>query len=154
MLGGLAVVALGAFFLYRHWKEEQRYITVHFEVAPGQLTGPFKLEVADRDPARIKGLMFRKPAEIPDKGGMFFVFPDEQIRTFWMKNTYTSLDIIFLDKNLKVVGVLSKVPVLNEEPRRIGAPSKYVVELKAGVAAQSGIDTGSVAKLKEPLNSR
>lgn len=55
----------------------------------------FSLEVAADRPAIERGLMFRKT--IPDGTGMLFIFPDAQVRSFWMKNCLTDIDIIFLD---------------------------------------------------------
>src|SRR5580765_5615184 len=60
----------------------------------------FTVEVADNEPEQMKGMMFRdyNPAD----HGMIFIFPDEQPRSFWMKNTRIALDIIFVDHNGKV----------------------------------------------------
>jgi len=91
----------------------------------------FIVEVADTEEARIKGLMFRE--SIPDNYGMLFVFDEENIRSFWMKNTLIYLDIIYLNKNKRIVDMYINVPPCNNDPCQnyISAePAKYVLELK------------------------
>lgn len=119
---------------------------------PDKSTTPtFQLEVAHTPDGRARGLMYRRPNEIPVQHGMIFVFPEEREHSFWMRNTYTSLDMIFLDKELKVVGVLHDVPVLNDEPRKVGKDSMYVVELPAGNAHVERIEEGATLLPQVPL---
>lgn len=108
---------------------------------PSGMTPEFSMELAFTPSQRSRGLMYRKHLD-PTKG-MLFVFPDNEIRSFWMKNTYISLDMLFIDEEFRVAGVLTDVPPLNERPRKIDRPSKYVVELAAGTAARHGIVEGS-----------
>ncbi len=61
----------------------------------------FCMELALDDDAREQGLMFRQ--SIDPHGGMLFVFPDVQVRSFWMKNCETDMDIIFLDATGRIV---------------------------------------------------
>lgn len=91
----------------------------------------FIVEVADSEEARIRGLMFRE--SIPDNYGMLFVFDEENIRSFWMKNTLIYLDIIYLNKNKRIVDMYINVPPCKNDPCKnyISAePAKYVLELK------------------------
>src|SRR5882757_8035998 len=55
---------------------------------------PFSVEMAVTDAERAKGLMYRK--SLPEGQGMLFDFKSEQDTSFWMENTYISLDIIFI----------------------------------------------------------
>ena len=90
----------------------------------------FTVEVADNDKLRSLGFMGR--IDIPEGTGMLFIWDDEAYRNFWMKNTPSSLDIIFFDKNGYFINVqentipysLDNIPSLK--------PSKYVLELIAG----------------------
>ena len=90
----------------------------------------FTVEVADNDKLRSLGLMGR--TDIPEGTGMLFIWNNEAYRNFWMKNTPSSLDIIFFDKNGNFINVhensvpysLDNIPSLK--------PSKYVLELIAG----------------------
>lgn len=105
-----------------------------------QVSQKFLLEIADNDAERAKGLMFRKSLH-PDEG-MIFKYPNEQYLSFWMKNTYIPLDIIFLDSNMTIVGILKSVPILNEEKRSVSKPSQYAIELLAGTVDKAGIKEG------------
>lgn len=112
-------------------------------INPDSSQASFYLEVADDNAERAKGLMFRKAGDLADDQGMIFIFPDEKNQTFWMKNTYISLDIIFIGSDLEVKGILQNVPTLSTESRSINKASKFVVELLAGTAKQNGIKQGS-----------
>ena len=104
------------------------------------------VEVADTPEAREKGLMFRRA--IPQEYGMLFVFPEEQMLQFWMKNTLVSLDMIWLDGERRVTGVHPDVPASREDApeaelaRRTGT-GKFVLELAAGEAARRGLKPGA-----------
>lgn len=99
------------------------------------------VEVAAAPQERMRGLMFRESLA-PDHG-MVFVFPDDDTHPFWMKNTYLSLDMIHIDKELSVVGVIANAEPLSEDQRKIDVPSRYVVEVIAGYATEHGIVEGT-----------
>ena len=147
----LSVVAAIGLIIWGLWtyvqqSSQPQTVQIVFQNAQGAASVPFSLEIAHTPGERARGLSFRKPGELTPEQGMIFVFPDEAIRSFWMKDTYIPLDMLFLDRKLRVVGLLADVPVLNEKPRRVELPSKYVIELPAGSAAQHGIVIGSTAK--------
>jgi uncharacterized membrane protein (UPF0127 family) len=99
------------------------------------------MEVVSTVDARAKGLMFRK--EMAADHGMLFLFPREEQLSFWMKNTYIPLDIIFIGRDWRVVGVVENAVPLTEEPRRVDGVSQRVIELNAGKAHELGIATGT-----------
>lgn len=75
-----------------------------------------KMELALTAAEQARGLMFRE--QIPNDGGMIFVFPESSRRSFWMKNTLVPLDLIFLDDESKVVAIhhmQPEMPRLNHE---------------------------------------
>ena len=114
--------------------------------------GPsFSVELARTEPERRQGLMFRERLA-PDAGMLFFM-PGESDWTFWMRNTYLSLDMLFLDAQLRVVGIVERVPPLNDAPRGCGVPSRFVLELGAGIAARHGIRRGTRFELETPSAS-
>lgn len=114
-------------------------LPLEFKTAGGPVY--FEVEVADTVTERMKGLMFRKEMD-PDRG-MIFIFEEPQVASFYMKNTYISLDMIFVGQDKKVVGILRDVPILNEKSRGVDVPSLYVVELLAGTAKRAGIEVGT-----------
>lgn len=103
----------------------------------------FKVEIADTREKQALGLMFRD--SMPADRGMLFIFPDEAPRSFWMKNTRIALDIMYFDKDLKLVSISADTP-----PCRVSrcpsypsvVPARYVLELNAGTASALGVGPG------------
>ena len=118
---------------------------VVFEGAGG--TGAsFRVEVADTARKRGWGLMYRN--ELGTDEGMLFVFPDERDQSFWMKNTPLSLDIIFMDTRGRVVGIVHGTVPFSTRPVSVGVPSRYVLEVRAGLARRNGIAVGDTARFE------
>ena len=90
----------------------------------------FTVEVADNDKLRSLGFMGR--TDIPEGTGMLFIWNDEAYRNFWMKNTPSSLDIIFFDKNGYFINVQENTNPYSLDNIQSLKPSKYVLELIAG----------------------
>ena len=110
----------------------------------------FKVEVARTPAEKTKGLMYR--AELPENHGMLFIFDKDSPRTFWMKNTLIPLDMIFINSQMKVVEVKSKVPPCREDPcpSYPSEPAMYVLEINGGLAERKGIVVGDTVTLKLP----
>jgi uncharacterized membrane protein (UPF0127 family) len=144
------VVGLSVFFWYlSHLADTWSLLRGEFVSADGRKSGPLLFSIASTEAERAKGLMFVKT--LPPDRGMLFVFPDEQKRKFWMRNTYVSLDIIFLDKFFRVVGIERKMPILSDEARGPDQPAMYVIELVAGSADRLGIQVGDIFNPKGPI---
>lgn len=144
----LAVIYV-AFSRYRTWTLRDEFISASFINSAGKSSADFTLAIAATPGTREKGLMYRK--EMDKRSGMLFVYPLESVHQFWMKNTYIPLDMIFIDKDGVVVGVVENVPVLNEQRRGVDKPAKYVVELNAGQAREWGISAGAKIKINRAL---
>ena len=100
----------------------------------------FDVELADEPHKQAQGLMFRYKLE-PNQG-MFFIFKNNEQQSFWMKNTYLSLDIIFIDENFTIVQIHENAFPLSEEPILSDYPAKYVLEVLGGTAKQQSINVG------------
>ncbi len=100
----------------------------------------FNTELADDEYKRQTGLMYRK--KMDDNQAMLFVFNDESPRFFYMKNTYIPLDIIYIDKNKKIVSWAENAIPLDETSLPSHFPAKYVLEIKGGLIDQLGIKKG------------
>ena len=108
----------------------------------------FDVEIADTEPARERGLMFRD--SMPADHGMLFLFDDNVVRTFWMKNCRMPLDILYFDEKYKLVSMQQRVPACRSEPCPVypsDGAAKYVLELNAGMADKLGVKTGDAIKL-------
>ena len=92
-----------------------------------------------------QGLMFHKN-RLGDRNGMLFVMPEEKNQAFHMKNTYIPLDMIFIDKNNKVVGTLEETKPFSPVPCQIGAPSSYVLEVDGGWCSRQGVQPGNIVQ--------
>lgn len=108
----------------------------------------FHVEIADASFETTRGLMCRRSMK-PDWGMLFFMTSTRPQR-FWMFNTLISLDMVFLDEDFKVVGVVAETEPLSMTSRGVDTPSRYVLELGAGVAAKNGITAGSQARFYAP----
>jgi len=109
----------------------------------------FAVEIADTSEKQALGLMFRDNMEA-DKG-MLFIFPNEAPRSFWMKNTRIPLDIMYFDKELKMVSISADTPpckVTRCPSYPSKAPAMYVLELNAGAAKKLGVGVGDKLTLK------
>lgn len=108
-----------------------------------------KVEIADDNSERAKGLMFRE--RLNENNGMLFIFDNEENQTFWMKNTLIPLDIIFIGENLNIVDMKYALPCKMEPCAlyKSAQPSKYVLEVNSGFAAKNGIRTGDKIMLME-----
>ena len=101
---------------------------ITFDEAPSRPT--IQVEIASSDESRERGLMYR--TKLASEAGMLFVWDDESIRAFWMRNTCIPLDMLFISKDGIVSGVVEQVPVLNEQSRGVPCPAAYVLEVNAG----------------------
>jgi len=98
------------------------------------------IEIADDDAERTQGLMYRK--SMPDSCGILFVFDEMQPLSFWMKNTFFSLDIIFLDDNFRIVSIAKNTEPFSEESILSGKDAMYVIEVNAEFCESHGISEG------------
>ena len=100
------------------------------------------LEIVDDDYTMQRGMMMRRTCL--KNWGMLFVYPSEGYRSFWMHNTYLSLDMVFIRRDGSVSNVIANIEPLNDVPRYESTDRvRYVLELPAGNAAELGIRSGS-----------
>jgi len=99
------------------------------------------VEVVATQPKIQKGLMFRQ--HLPLDAGMLFLMGRENVWDFWMRNTLIPLDMLFIGRDMKVVGIVENAEPLTEELRTVGKPSFYVLEVNAGWAKQNGVGAGA-----------
>jgi uncharacterized membrane protein (UPF0127 family) len=105
-------------------------------------------EVASTDGQRQMGLMFRE--SMGDDEGMLFLFPTERRNAFWMHNTLIPLDMLFIDSEWKVVGIVENARPLTDDSRSVNKMSQYVLELNAGAAARHGLGEGTEVRFTPP----
>jgi uncharacterized protein len=118
-------------------------------IITGTGTHNFSVEVMRTQPELEKGLMYR--TSMPEDHGMLFNFRVEQSIMMWMKNTYIPLDMLFMDKTGKVVGIVADAKPLSEQILSAAAPTYAVLELNGGEAAKIGLKVGD--KVNHPIFS-
>jgi len=101
--------------------------------------------IADSPRQQQEGLMFVKPHELGQNEGMLFLFPDDAIRSFWMKNTEFPLDIAFIDVSGKIVRIHTMKP-FDESSYSSDYPARYALELHAGWLARNDVEVGDTVK--------
>ncbi|MPM60050.1 hypothetical protein SDC9_106897 [bioreactor metagenome] len=84
--------------------------------------------------------MYRK--SLPADAGMLFVFDEEEIQGFWMKNTYIPLDMLFVNADNEIITIHTNTAPLKEWNYASTRPALYVVEVNAGYCAQKQITEG------------
>lgn len=108
-----------------------------------------RVELAATEEERAKGLMFRHRLGVDE--GMLFLFPDEAVQSFWMKNTVIPLDMIFIRADGTIAGVVDSAEPHSLRPRSVGRPSRYVLEVNAGWAKRNGVKAGDRVELQAAL---
>jgi len=120
---------------------EAQFVTpqVIFETPEGDLV--VTVEVARTVNEQTKGLMFR--TELKPDAGMIFLYDHDADHSFWMKNTYLPLDMIYIGADGVVVGAVENAAPLTLTSRRIGKPSRHVLEVNAGFCRSHGVQAGT-----------
>jgi uncharacterized protein len=107
------------------------------------------IEIPDTPEEKRRGLMYRRlmaPTE-----GMFFINDMSKVHFFWMKNTYIPLDMIFVDRDMKIVEIEKNTTPLSEVLIAVPGEAQYTIEVNAGFCEQHGIKIGdSIKTIKLP----
>jgi uncharacterized membrane protein (UPF0127 family) len=100
----------------------------------------FLVEVADTPAKRELGLQYRRDLAVDH--GMIFLFPTESHHSFWMKNTPIPLDMIFINRDRKIVGIVEQAFPFSTDSRSVPAASQFVLEINGGLAGRYGVKVG------------
>jgi uncharacterized protein len=100
----------------------------------------FTAEVADTPDLRARGLMFRHV--LPADRAMLFDFGEPKPAAMWMKNTYISLDMLFVRDDGSIAAIAEKTEPLSLQTISVQEPVRGVVELAAGTVERLGIQRG------------
>lgn len=145
------IVLSGTFLQFQSCKEEPKTIkpfVIEFKkeaelvlkTANDSIIKNLDIEIADDDYKTQTGLMYRD--NMGQLQGMLFVFPDEDLRSFYMKNTNIPLDIIYIGADKRIVSFQKNAQPNNESSLPSNVPAKYVLEINAGLADEWGLEVG------------
>jgi uncharacterized membrane protein (UPF0127 family) len=123
---------------------------VDFLNSEGRVLASIAVEIADTELARRQGLMWR--TGLDDTMGMLFIYTDTYERGFWMHNTPTPLDIIFVSEKRRIIHIAADAVPLSDTMLFSGGPAKYVVEVPAGFCRRYGIAEGAVINWQKTRN--
>jgi uncharacterized protein len=118
--------------------EPARLEPVVVETAQGRFT--FTAEIADTPQLRQRGLMFRH--RLAQDRAMLFDWGEVAPIAMWMRNTYVSLDMIFIAADGQVTKVAEATEPLSETIISSDGPVAAVLEVVAGTAERIGISPG------------
>lgn len=146
----LILIAIAAFFIIKNLTNkpvhEEEFYTftkegeLTFTDSLGNTKAKIDLEIADNEFKRQLGLMNRK--SMKDNEGMLFIFPVERMQSFWMRNTFFSLDMIFVNKDKRIVTIHKHTKKLSDQSYPSTKPAMYVVEVNAGYTDKHNIVVG------------
>ncbi len=98
------------------------------------------IEIAETDYETQTGLMYRE--SMLENQAMLFIFSDNSVRSFYMKNTTIPLDIIYIDESLKIVSFQKNAKPLDEKGLPSQVPAQYVLEVNAGLSGKWNLAAG------------
>ena len=102
----------------------------------------FRIETARTPGEQARGLMFRR--SLADDAGMLFAYEDEQVIHMWMRNTYISLDMLFIAADGRIARIAAETEPFSETTISSGSKVVGVLEIPGGRAAVLGIRVGDV----------
>lgn len=104
------------------------------------------LEVAKTSQQQQQGLMHRK--YLCPKCGMIFVYPRDAMQSFWMKNTYIPLDMIFVNSKGKIINIyIDTIPNNSQIIYSSDEPVQYIIELNANIVQKLNITIGDYVNM-------
>lgn len=105
------------------------------------------IEIADDEASIEVGMMYRQ--SMKDSQGMLFIFDKEAPRSFWMRNTYISLDLIFIDAAQKIVTIHRDAKPMSDVSMPSSRDAQYVLEVNGGFCAKYGVAEGDYIEFKK-----
>ncbi|MEO1261356.1 MAG: DUF192 domain-containing protein [Bacteroidota bacterium] len=108
--------------------------------ASGEVIHHLDIEKAENDEERALGMMFRR--SMPDSRGMLFLFDEARPQSFWMKNTFIPLDIIYIDENKKITTIYANTTPHSETSLPSKGNAQFVLEVRGGFCQDYGVKVG------------
>jgi uncharacterized protein len=118
----------------------QTLTTTPLEIESGGQKHRFTVELARKPEERAVGLMFR--TEMAADRGMLFDYDREQPVSMWMKNTFISLDMLFIRADGRIANIAEWTTPRSLDEVASKGPVKAVLELNGGTAARLGLKAG------------
>ena len=147
-ISALIILALLAIVVYQKYQSSVSKNSVTVFTGAGSVK--IDVEYADTPEKQKQGLAMR--ASLPKNSGMLFIFPDEKIRNFWMKDTLIPLEIMFIDTKGQINEITVMEPCTTETKNcpiyTSKAPARFAVEVNAGFTEKNRIIEGDILEIK------
>jgi uncharacterized protein len=149
IISGIVILAVILFLVINPFSKNESTDPEYMFKKDGELTftdslnnskTKIDIQIANSDFDRQLGLMYRK--QMDENKGMLFIFPDEERQSFWMRNTFIPLDMIFVNASNKIVTIHSNTQTLSDQSYPSTAPAKYVLEVNGGYCSKHNINEG------------
>ncbi len=121
--------------------------TLTFLNDSSQVKAKIDIQIANTEFDRELGLMFRK--SMKENQGMLFIFPQDTTQTFWMRNTFIPLDMVFINSQKVIVSISKDTKILSDQTYTSRGPAQYVLEVNAGYCDKFNIHSGDKVTWKE-----
>ncbi|MFV8224866.1 DUF192 domain-containing protein [Christiangramia aquimixticola] len=115
--------------------------------ASGDTLQQLDIELAETEYEKQTGLMYRESME--KHQGMLFIYQDERVRSFYMKNTYIPLDILYYDADSTLVSIQKNAEPRDETSLPSEGPAKFVLEINGGLSDEWNIEVGNRISFKK-----
>ena len=106
--------------------------------ASGDTIQKLDIEFAESDYEHQTGLMYRESME--DHQGMLFLYETERVRSFYMKNTYIPLDIIYYEADSTLVSIQKNATPRDETPLPSEGAAQFILEINGGLSDDWGLE--------------
>lgn len=146
----VAIIGIGGYVVYhlitQHKQGEtldyqEQVATKEIQIQNNEGIIELNVEIANTPQEREEGLMRR--THLNENSGMLFIFDTVNTRSFWMKDTLISLDILFLSSNGKIVHIAENTkPNQIDERYPSGEPILYALEVSGGWCKRNKVKTG------------
>lgn len=113
---------------------------LQFLSTDGKTIKKIDIEIARTDEKRAQGLMYRQSMD--EMQGMLFLMEKLEPQSFWMRNTYISLDILYVNDQKEIVSIAKMAQPQSESPIPSGVPAIYVVEVNGGFCDRHQVKVG------------
>lgn len=140
------------------WSETApEFSKIKISITQGKIKKYLNVELAQTPTQQAYGLMNR--TKMPANSGMLFVFDQERVLQFWMKNTLIDLDIAYIDKNKKIIDIQTMKAVtsmLQTNPPTYPSklPAQYALEMNSGWFKKNKIKEGAELQILSGLTSK
>lgn len=144
MISDLTYLILVLFLFYLVYYRIQRNTREGFSNKEGRIVTIYIKRAHDKK----LGLMHRKK-KLKKNHGLLFDYDRYGVFTFWMKNTYIPLEVICLDHNYKVVGVIENLKPKSLDSRTLDRPFRYAIEVNKGTSKKNNLKAGDFIEFIE-----